>query len=62
MKHPKIKKIQIELNENFEEQKKLIFEILLKNGFKYKSKKRNEDLSIYKIKKFSKIFNYYFEK
>ena len=62
LKHPKIKKIQIELNENFEEQKKLIFEILLKNGFKYKSKKRNEDLSIYKIKKFSKIFNYYFEK
>tara|TARA_A100001015_G_C14978657_1_gene708446 strand:- start:684 stop:1556 length:873 start_codon:yes stop_codon:yes gene_type:complete len=62
LKHPKIKKIQIELNENFEEQKKMVFEILLKNNFKYKSKKRNENLSIYKIKKFNKIYNYYFEK
>ena len=40
----------------------MVFEILLKNNFKYKSKKRNENLSIYKIKKFNKIYNYYFEK
>ena len=32
------------------------------NKFINKLKKRNENLIIYKAKKFEKVFNYYFEK
>ena len=56
----RIKNIQIEINENFKEHFETVVDILSKNGFKLKTKKRNESLKIYEDKKFSKTFNYYF--
>ena len=62
LKHPKIKSLQIELNENYKEQHEYVKEIMKSNGFKFKFKKRNESLEIYKYKGFSKTYNYYFER
>lgn len=62
LSNSKIKKLQIEINENFEEQKNEIFKLMKENKFIYKLKKRNENLIIYKAKKFERVFNYYFEK
>ena len=57
-----IKSIQIEVNENHKNQFNNIIEIMKKNSFKFKYKKRNENLRIYKDKKFLTSYNYYFEK
>ena len=43
------------LNENIKKKMK-------KNNFKFIEKKRNEKLPIYKVGKFSKMYNYYFER
>lgn len=58
----KIKSISVELNENFKEQHRLVFEIMKKNNFIFKFKKRAEESNFYKDKKLSKIYNYIFEK
>ena len=60
LKSNKIKSISIELNDNYKEQKKLCFNILKKNNFKFKTKLNSE--MIKNSKKFNKTFNYIFEK
>jgi|TARA_Y100000294_G_scaffold33248_1_gene28698 FkbM family methyltransferase len=62
LNHPNIKSLQIELNENYINQFEAVKKITKDNGFKFKFKKRNEDLEIYKNKDFSKIYNYYYER
>ena len=62
LKDRKIKSIQIEVNENYKQQYDLIMNFMKENKFFLNYKKRNENLSIYKNKKFSKIYNYFFEK
>ena len=62
LNHGNLKGLQIEINENFAEQYLSILEIMKQNNFKLISKKRNENLEIYKNKKFLNIYNYYFEK
>ena len=62
LSHKDIKSIQIEINENFQDQLNSVKKIMKENNFQFKCKKRNELLKIYKNKKFSKIYNYYFEK
>ncbi len=60
LKNKKIKSISIEINENYKTQKKFIIKILKELRFIFKHKKHAE---IYdKSKKFSKIFNYVFNK
>ena len=39
LSHQKLKSIQVEINENFEEQKNLIFELMKKHNFNLISKK-----------------------
>lgn len=56
----KIKSIQIEINENYKDNFEMAVNLLSKNGFKFKEKKRNDNLKIYKDKKFLNTFNYYF--
>ena len=58
----KIKEVQIEVNENYKQHFETIMNLMYKNGFKLKSKKRNEDLNIYKDDKFIKTYNYYFSR
>ena len=62
LSHGNLKGLQIEINENFADQYLSILEIMKQNNFKLISKKRNENLEIYKNKKFLNIYNYYFEK
>lgn len=62
LKNQKIRKIQIEINESFQKQFKDIKKLMVLLGFKYKRKKRNESLEIYKEKKYKNIFNYYYER
>lgn len=62
LKNPKIKSLQIELNENYIDQFEAVKKIMKDNSFKFKFKKRNENLEIYKNKFFFKIYNYYYEK
>ena len=62
LNHPNIKSLQIELNENYINQFEAVKKIMKDSGFKFKFKKRNEDLEIYKNKDFSKIYNYYYER
>ena len=60
LSNKKIKGIQVEINENYKEQYDAIIKFMKENGFKFKFKKRNEKLKIYKTKEFSKTYNYYF--
>lgn len=60
LQNKKIKEIQIEINENFKDHYKTVINLLTKNGFQIKEKKRNENLMIYKNSKFSKTYNYFF--
>jgi FkbM family methyltransferase len=62
LKHPKIKSLQIELNENYINQFEAVKKIMSQNDFKFKYKKRNENLEAYKNKKFLKLYNYYYER
>ena len=62
LNHPNIKSLQIELNENYINQFEAVKKIMKDSGFKFKFKKRNEDLEIYKNKAFSTIYNYYYER
>ena len=62
LSHGNLKGLQIEINENFADQYLSILEIMKQNNFKLISKKINENLEIYKNKKFLNIYNYYFEK
>ena len=62
LNHPNIKSLQIELNENYINQFETVKKIMKDHGFKFKFKKRNEDLEIYKNKAFFSIYNYYYEK
>ena len=50
----------VELNENFKEQFDYVINIMNIKKFKLKYKKRSE--AFYKEEKFSKIFNYVFER
>ena len=52
LNHGNLKGLQIEINENFAEQYLSILEIMKQNNFKLISKKRNENLEIYKNKNF----------
>tara|TARA_E500000178_G_C17023967_1_gene756998 strand:+ start:2465 stop:3328 length:864 start_codon:yes stop_codon:yes gene_type:complete len=56
----KIKSLSIEINENFAEQHREVLNIMSESNFKFLHKKQNENLSI--NTKFSKTFNYVFEK
>ena len=62
LKNTKIKSLQIELNENYIDQFETVKKIMKDNSFKFKFKKRNENLEIYRNKFFFKIYNYYYEK
>ena len=62
LKNPKIKSLQVELNENYTKQFDAVMKIMEENNFKFKYKKRNENFNLYKFEGFSKIYNYYFEK
>jgi hypothetical protein len=61
-KNLKIKSLQIELNENYINQFEAVKKIMSQNDFKFKYKKRNENLEAYKNKKFLKLYNYYYER
>ena len=60
LKYKGLKKIIIEINENFKKQFMSVKTILKKNGFKALHKKRAENF--YNSKKFKKTFNYIFER
>ena len=63
LSNKKIKKLMIELNEEFKEQYNNSFKILNSHDFVFVEKKRNENF--YKSKndsKFSNVFNYFFTK
>ncbi len=60
LKYKGLKKIIIEINENFKKQFMSVKTILKKNGFKVLQKKRAENF--YESKKFKKTFNYIFER
>ena len=62
LKDPKILEIQIEINENYTEQFNAILKIMKESNFKLKEKKRNDSSKYYLNEKFSKIYNYYFER
>ena len=62
LKEKKIKSIQIEVNENYKQQFNSIIDFMKENKFSLNYKKRNENLPIYKDSKFSKTYNYFFEK
>ena len=62
LKNPKIKSLAIELNENFKEQLNSVFDIMEKNNFNFKHKKRAEYLADYKDLRMKKIYNYVFER
>ena len=62
LKNPKILEIQIEINENYMEQFNTILKIMKDCNFKLKAKKRNDLSKYYLDKKFSKIYNYYFDR
>ncbi len=62
LKDPKILEIQIEINENYTEQFNTILKIMKESNFKLKEKKRNDSSKYYLNEKFSKIYNYYFER
>lgn len=62
LKNPNILEIQIEINENFDEQRKSILQIMEICNYAFKEKKRNELSNYYTSKDFSKIYNYYFVK
>ena len=62
-----IKSVLIELNENFKDQYDTVLEIMKNNNFKIKFKKRADNFYVgnstdEKENKFSKIFNYIFER
>ena len=62
-----IKSVLIELNENFKDQYDTVLEIMKNNNFKIKFKKRADNFYVgnstdEKKNKFSKIFNYIFER
>jgi len=59
-KDPKIKEIQIEINENYKDQYDTIIKLMEEFSFKFKEKKRNELSIYYEDEKLSKIYNYYF--
>lgn len=58
LKSSKLKSILIEINENYEEQYKIVTDIMKKYNFSLRHKKRNEIL----YKNYSKIYNYIFDK
>ena len=58
LKSSKLKSILIEINENYEEQYKIVTDIMKKYNFSLRYKKRNEIL----YKNYSKIYNYIFDK
>ena len=58
LRNKKLKKIIIEINENFTKQFNLVLKILKKSGFKVYSKERAE--RFYASQKFNKTFNYIF--
>ena len=62
LKNQKILEIQIEINENFKEQFNNVLNLMKECNFKLKGKKRNDLSKYYLDKKFSKIYNYYFER
>lgn len=62
LSNKKIKEIQVEINENFETQFETVVNLLKKNGFYIKEKKRNEEYMGYKNEKFSKTYNYFFHR
>ncbi len=55
----KLRSLSIELNENFEEQSTSVKRLLAENGFKIKHKKQGK---VTKSQKFSKTYNFVFEK
>ena len=62
-----IKSILVELNENFEEQYDSVLRIMSQNKFKLRFKKRAEEFYVNKLvdknkNKFSKLFNYVFDR
>ena len=60
LKHPSIKSFSIELNENFLEQFHSVNQIMKKNDYIFKHKKRSDCLNA--AGNFNKTFNYVFEK
>ena len=60
LKKDEIKSLSIEINENFEEQYKSVLSIMKNSNFKLKNKKHSKEFD--SSKKFSKIYNYLFEK
>lgn len=62
LSNPQIKSLSIELNENFKEQKDTVLDIMQKNNFNLKFKKRSENYIGYKDFRLSKTYNYIFEK
>ena len=62
LKNPKILEIQIEINENYTEQFDTILKTMNECNFRLKEKKRNDLSKYYLDEKFSKIYNYYFER
>jgi FkbM family methyltransferase len=58
--NPNIKEILIEINENFSEQKKYVFEIMKKNNFNFIWKRNNVDFI--ENKSLSNTFNFLFSK
>ena len=61
LKNKKIKSISVEINENFEEQFEKTLKIMKECDFSIKQKKRNDSL-FQENSKFSKLYNYIFEK
>ena len=60
LKHPSIKSLSVEINENFFEQFNSVNHIMKKNHFLFKHKKKSSFLN--NDNKFDKTFNYVFEK
>ena len=61
LKSKKLKKIVVEINENFDDQKKNVFNILEKSDFKFLNKDHAKELDNINSK-FSKTYNYFFIK
>lgn len=60
LKHPSIRSLSVEINENFFEQFNSVNQIMKKNHFLFKHKKRSSLLN--NDNKYDKTFNYVFEK